>query len=136
MALLNISEIPSLEFGSTTSYDLDTSLFNENIFKMCTGCATFAYDFADIYCECGQKFTYVDVSDIEALKTWLNSPVMKETQKDICVEDMPSLPSETQEIEWEDHWEFHIPDSELILDTFEEDDGYDCGCDCDCDSVS
>ncbi len=49
--------------GLTYKYDLDTNLFNENIFKMCSECEMFAHDFSQIFCKCGRKLDYVDITD-------------------------------------------------------------------------
>lgn len=68
-------KIPCEQFGSTRVYELDTKLFNENIFKMCTQCGIFSHDFAEMFCECGHKLDYVDLSDIEALRSWLHNEV-------------------------------------------------------------
>jgi len=53
-------------------YDLDTNLFNESIFKMCTECGVFTHDFSQLFCDCGHKLDYVNVSDIDTLKKWLS----------------------------------------------------------------
>jgi hypothetical protein len=72
---------PSINY----TFELDTNFFNENIFKMCTDCGVFAHDFSDMFCKCGLKLHYVDVSDIEALKNWLkflslDEPVLYEPE--------------------------------------------------------
>jgi hypothetical protein len=38
---------------------------------MCTKCGVFAHDFAEFYCDCGQKLDFIDVSDIDGLRIWL-----------------------------------------------------------------
>lgn len=81
MALVTISKIPCAEFGSTREYDLDTNLFNTTIFKMCTECGVFAHDFAEISCDRGHKLDYVDVSDIDALRCWLNNLALNDSKE-------------------------------------------------------
>jgi hypothetical protein len=95
MALLMISKIPCVQYGSTTHYDLDTKLFNESIFKMCTHCGVFAYDFAEFFCNCGRKLDFVDVSDMDALRLWLNNLDLNDNDKKQKLVESEKIESES-----------------------------------------
>ncbi len=68
---ISISKIPCNQTNLHFKYELDTNLFNENIFKMCTECGVFVHDFSVMFCTCGRKVEYVDVSGADAMK-WFN----------------------------------------------------------------
>jgi hypothetical protein len=87
MALVTISKIPCVEFGNIKHYELDTKLFNESIFKMCTKCGVFAHDFSEFYCDCGQPLDYVDVSDIDSLRIWIKNLDLLDKQEHIVEQD-------------------------------------------------
>lgn len=84
--MLSIEKIHCEKIGSSFRYDLDTNLFNENIFKMCTVCGKFSHDISEIFCECGSKLSFVDISDPEILLKWLNLPNIKEVVEEIVEE--------------------------------------------------
>jgi len=65
---LALQEISCQQVGSTFRYDLDTSLFNESVFKMCTECGIFTDDFADMFCdECKAKLDYLKLNAFESM---------------------------------------------------------------------
>lgn len=75
------------QIHNSSTYELDTNLFNESIFKMCTKCGVFVHDFSDIFCYCGQKLVYVNVEDgVDGVNKHLsllnlNKPVEKPVDK-------------------------------------------------------
>ena len=138
--MLSIAQIHHNTSGSDFVYDLDTSLFNENIFKMCTDCGAFAHDFSKIFCSCGHKLHYVDVSDIETLKNW--TKFFEEQEKVLSPTD--ELLSEVHNCDNSDDcidcaerkWEDSEPDSESDESDESDDDVKDDYCLWDQDSVS
>lgn len=77
MTLVMIQPIVCDQVGSKYNYELDTKQFGAEegtaIFKMCTSCGIFVDDFSELFCDkCNSKLQYVDVSDVEQLRKWLN----------------------------------------------------------------
>ena len=132
MALLMIQPIACDHFGSSYGYELDTKQFNADegsaIFKMCTECGIFVDDFAELFCDkCKHKLHYVDVSDVEHLRKWLNHLDLNKTEVNKSHElNVPETEvPDPNEIEL-------ISENQLISETHEclRDDNGECGEDC------
>jgi len=78
MALLMISKVNGIQDGLTTYYDFNTKMFNESVFKICSCCGVFAYDVSELFCDCGRRFEYVNVSDMDSLRFWLDNLALNE----------------------------------------------------------
>jgi hypothetical protein len=66
---------------------------------MCTHCGVFAFDFAEIFCDCGRKFDYVDVSDVDTLRIWLKNLALSDSKdhKSDRNSDCETIPEEYPE---------------------------------------
>jgi hypothetical protein len=80
--MLSIAKISCFKNDSLSNYELDTNLFNESIFKLCTECKMLVHDFSKIFCCCGKKLDYMEVSDVDALCSWLNYSSLNDKKED------------------------------------------------------
>jgi hypothetical protein len=90
MSLVTINKIVCEQTcGNSFKYELDTNLFNESIFKMCIECGVFVHDFSNMFCSCGKKLDYVNVSDVDELKLFLNHLSLNDHPKPIKPVEYP-----------------------------------------------
>jgi hypothetical protein len=125
--------------GSTVSYKIDTKLMHNTVFKMCTKCGIFTHDFSDLYCDrCKDRLQYVDLSDVDAVKNWLEALSINDLPKndlaDLTESDLTGSDFDSDESDFDEYKHNCGDDGYDCIDCENKDwensgDEYDCDCD-------